>query len=458
MEPSKKTCYNYDVHADATLSFKHLVAQHNQRAREEGFYYLNNPATVVEMNPDLPAPFVPSVAMPASGLVIDLVIAQRSIYISEKNGYDAREREIKQLRAKHLIQANKAIAALTDTLDVKCAARQQMEAHLVTLADEVPHQQYLLAKKKFYEEWSPSLPQDAELHLNVLKTSSARDGRGFARYDIEFSQAANALTDMHQLPLPAIMMKYLYDGTKDVPGVGVYLNKMRDDIKTDAVAGAAVPVVPRWRLFLTSVAQQLKDFPGDDLLTAMVLYIAGAKIPAMPATGYCSHCGRFGHLKPSCRCMTTGGSCICGHAIPPGAPNHPVDDAVHSKAREISHAKFMARNPGGRGGRGPGGRGGRGDSRGGGRGGRGGGRGRGRGPDSNSGNSKEGESTHEAHLAALVSKQEEQGRALQVLIKSGVETRQQIEDALDADIKTSQALTLLEDKSKGTQSGKRKRT
>jgi hypothetical protein len=62
-------------------------------------------------------------------------------------------------------------------------------------------------------------------------------------------------------------------------------------------------------------------------------------------------------------------------------------------------------------------------------------------------------------LAKLIKKQEEQGLALQVLVKSGMDTRKQIEDALDSDIKTSSALLTLED-STGTpaQSGKRKRT
>jgi hypothetical protein len=62
-------------------------------------------------------------------------------------------------------------------------------------------------------------------------------------------------------------------------------------------------------------------------------------------------------------------------------------------------------------------------------------------------------------LAKLIKKQEEQGLALQVLVKSGIDTRKQIEDALDADIKTSTALSTLEDSTKApAQSGKRKRT
>jgi hypothetical protein len=453
-----KSTYYYDTHTDATPNFKLLTAQHNQRAREEGFFYLNNPASVIEMNPDLPDPFIPSVVMPPSGLVIDLANASRAIYINEKNGYDAREREIKTLRAKHQIISNKAIAALTDILDLKCAARQQMEANLLLLSEEPTHVQYLELKRMFYAEYSPCLPQDAELHLIALKTLSARDGRGYSRYDIEFTQAAQALSAMNQMPLPTIMMKYLYDGTKAVPGASVLLNTMRDGIRADLVPNAVAPAIPRWQTFVSSLGQQLKDFPGDDLVTSITLYV---QQPAKSTSDYCIFCGRYGHMKPTCRCSTLGGFCVCGAPIVAGATNHPVTDDAHAKARETSRIKYLSKyassgrgghGDGGRGGGGRGNRGGRGGGRDGGRGrGRGGGQGTGRGSDAKP------VETADTVLAKLIKRQEEQGLALQVLVRSGIDTRKQIEDALDADIKTSTALTTLEDSTKAPQSGKRKR-
>jgi hypothetical protein len=455
----QQTTYYLDVHSDATHIFKLLQAQHNQRAREEGFFYLNNPTTIAEMNPDLPAPFISTVNMPASGLLADLSAPMRSLYITEKNGYEAREREIKLLRSKHLTVSNKAIAALTDILHIECAARQEMEATLLKLVDEPPHDQYVKAKKSFYAEWSPCQPQDAEIHLNALKTLSARDGRGFARFVIEFTQAANALTLMKQLPLPTIMMNYLYAGTKDVPGTGAHLLAMRDAIATDLLPGAVQPDVPRWQAFLTSLGSQLKDFPGDDLIKTLVLYVAHT--PAVPKD-FCTHCGRLGHTLPTCKCKTTGGTCICGATIEPGATNHAVTDATHIKARETSNAKYQAKRAAG-GGRGDsrdnGGRGGRSGGR---RGGRNGGRGRGRGDGGRGqgrGDQNPAQPTAiETSIAKLIKRQEEQALALTTLISSGIDTRKQLEDVLDADIKTSNALTILEDSSKVVQSGKRKRT
>jgi uncharacterized membrane protein YgcG len=456
METTKsQSTYYLDVHSDATHIFKELQAQHNQRAREDGFIYLNNPASIVEMNPDNQLPFVSTVIMPASGLISDLSAANRTLYTTEKNGYEARDREIRVLRSKHLIISNKAIAALTDILHIRCAARQQMESTLLNLVDEPPHDQYLKAKNAFYTEWAPCQPQDAEIHLNVLKTLSARDGRGFARFAIEFAQSTNALTLMKQLPLPTIMMKYLYDATKGVPGTGAHLITMRDGIARDSLADAVQPDVPRWQEFLTSLGNQLKDFPGDDLVKTLVLYVAHT--PNVPKD-FCIFCGRFGHMLPNCKCKTTGGSCICGAPILPGSTNHGVTDALHVKARETANAKYQAKRAAG-GGRGDGGRGGRGDKGGGRDGGRGRGRGRGGGQGAGRGSDAKPAETADAMLAKLIKKQEEQGLALQVLVKSGMDTRKQIEDALDSDIKTSSALLTLED-STGTpaQSGKRKRT
>jgi hypothetical protein len=136
-----------------------------------------------------------------------------------------------------------------------------------------------------------------------------------------------------------------------VPTSEANLTLFAEQIRADAMPGAPVPAVARYKTYLSALHERLVTFPREeqDLRKANVSVMANLPQNKKVSTeviddSYCSVCGKPGHTKTNCRTRTNGGKCLCGFAIPSGGACKKVHDKHHDNLR-VQRLEFFSKTP-----------------------------------------------------------------------------------------------------------------
>jgi hypothetical protein len=106
--------------------------------------------------------------------------------------------------------------------------------------------------------------------LAKLSVADFHDGRGLELNIAEFFEAYDHLLVMNQAPVSQLMQKYVGQALLLFPCFMTKLGALRLSNAADDIAiaaGAAPPVVPRWRTMLDECIAHIRSYPSWDHLT-----------------------------------------------------------------------------------------------------------------------------------------------------------------------------------------------